>query len=197
MMTRAPLPHRVGVPAQERPVVPEAVFAQPEWGSPGEVAADMGTLADRVRSLMAFQRGGDLVLPLGGFLFDVVVTASGPEAGGVVAMLDEIQRCGQQERPHACGPVVEDPERGWLLWLVPPGTSECWAPHRYATCLGRPHQLALPPLAQTDPPGVFWRRRMRGDRLVPPGPLRELLDRFRTGPVPHETLLGTVLSSIS
>ncbi|MFJ9822210.1 hypothetical protein ACIRU3_44700 [Streptomyces sp. NPDC101151] len=197
MSVRAPLPQRKVAPAQERPPVPEAVFAQPNaLGSPGEVAPDMGSLADRVRRLMAFQRGGDLVLPLGGHLFDIVVTASGPEAYGVVAMLDEIQRTNQQDRPDACGPVIEDPERGWLIWLVPPATSAQWTPHRYGACLGRPHQLALPPLSQAEPPGVFWRRRMRGDRLVPPVPLRDLLDRFRPGPVPHEALLGSVLSSI-
>ncbi|MGW7258722.1 hypothetical protein [Streptomyces sp. NPDC054834] len=199
-VTTTQLPRRApqAEPAQERPPAPEAVFAQPKpWGTPGEVAPDMGTLADRVRRLMTFQRGGDLILPLGGHLFDIVVTASGPEAYGVVAMLDKIQRTEQQDNPDACGPVIEDPERGWLIWLVPPGTSTHWDPHRYGACLGQPYQLALPPLPQTEPPGVFWRRRMRGDRLIPPMPLRELLDRFRPGPAPHETLLGSVLSSIS
>ncbi|MFF4551335.1 hypothetical protein [Streptomyces sp. NPDC001435] len=199
-MTTTQLPRRESQadPAQERPPVPQAAFVQPNsWAAPGESAADMATLADRVRRLMNYQRGGDLVLPLGGHLFDIVVTASGAEAYGVVAMLDEIQQTGQSDRPDACGPVIEDPERGWLIWLVPPGTSEQWAPHRYGACLGRPHQLALPPLPQTEPPGVFWRRHMRGDRLVPALPLRDLLDRFRPGPAPHETLLGSVLSTIA
>ncbi|MGW7386622.1 hypothetical protein [Streptomyces sp. NPDC054794] len=146
---------------------------------------------------MNVQRGGDLVLPLGGHLFDIVITASSPEAYGVVAMLDEIQRTEQTDSPDACGPVIEDPERGWLIWLVPPGTSTRWNPHRYGACLGRPHQLALPPSVQTEPPGVFWRRRIRGDRLVPAMPLRDLLDRFRPGPVPHETLLASAVSTIT
>ncbi|MGV9565094.1 hypothetical protein [Streptomyces sp. NPDC003480] len=156
----------------------------------------MRTLADRIRSMMALQRGVEAVLPLGGHLFDAVITASGPAASAVIAMMDEIQRAAG-DTPDACGPVIEDPQRGWLIWLVPSGTSERWTPHRYAMCLGRPHMLALPPLAQMDPPGVFWRRRLRGDRLAPPEPLRDLLERFQPGPAPHESVLASVLCTIS
>lgn len=67
-----------------------------------------------------------------------MITAGGPEAYGVVAVLDEIQQTGQTDGPDACGPVIEDPERGWLIWLVLPGTSAQWAPDRYGACLGRP-----------------------------------------------------------
>ncbi|WP_225828476.1 hypothetical protein [Streptomyces naphthomycinicus] len=171
-----------------------------EWlGSaapPHEPAADMGTLADRIRHLMDLAAGQQLTLPLGGRYFDLVVTASGPIAYPVVRLMDDIQK-GPDDPPDACGPVIEDPQRGWLIWLVPPGTSDEWAPHQFATCLGSPHRLALPPMDQTEPPGPYWLRRMRSDRLVPPGPLRQYLDQFRPGPAPHEAVLGSMLSTIS
>ncbi|MFH8772040.1 hypothetical protein [Streptomyces sp. NPDC017958] len=163
---------------------------------PARVASDMGDLATRVRHLMALQRQQVLQLPLGGSFFDVVVTASGPQAYAVMAVLDGIQHTGN-ERADACGPVIEDPQRSWLLWLVPPGTSEQWGPHRYASCLGRPHQLALPAMTAVEPPGPFWLRPCRSDRLVPPASLHELLNQFQPGPAPHETLLGSALSTIS
>ncbi|UFQ99877.1 hypothetical protein KBP30_00950 [Streptomyces sp. Go40/10] len=161
-------------------------------------AEDMGTLADRIRRLMDLTAGRQLALPLGGRYFDAVVTANGPAAYGAVRLMDETQR-GPNDAADACGPVIEDQQRGWLIWLVPPGTSDQWAraPHRFATCLGTPHQLALPPLGQTEPPGPYWLRRCRSDRLVPPGPLRQYLDQFRPGPVPSETVLGSLLSTIS
>ncbi|MCX5182627.1 hypothetical protein [Streptomyces sp. NBC_00268] len=145
---------------------------------------------------MSLQQGRVLQLPLGGHFFDIVVTASCPEAYAVVSLMDEVQHAGGG-RPDACGPVIEDPERQWLIWLVPPGARESWAPHRYGMCLGSPHQLALPPMTQAEPPGPYWLRPCRGDRLVPPAPLRDFLDRFQPGPIPHEELLGNVLSTIS
>ena len=166
--------------------------------APADVASDMGDLAARVRNLMALQRGGPLQLPLGGRFFDVVVTASGPEAYAVMRLMDDLQRVpGPRLTAPACGPVIEDPERRWLLWLVPPGTHAVWEPNRYGTCLGAPYELALPPIAQTDPPGPYWLRQCRGDRLVPHWPLHDFLRRFQPGPIPHEELLGNVLSTIS
>ncbi|WP_432187900.1 hypothetical protein [Streptomyces sp. Tue6028] len=106
-----------------------------------DVAPGMHDMAARVRNLMALQQGHGLQLPLGGRFFDIVVTASCPEAYAVVDLMDEVQHV-SGERPDACGPVIEDPERNWLVWLVPPGTSESWAPHRYGACLGRPYELA-------------------------------------------------------
>ncbi|MFF3312781.1 hypothetical protein [Streptomyces sp. NPDC002952] len=156
----------------------------------------MGDLASRVRALMALQNQQVLQLPLGGRFFDVVLTASGPQAYAVMAVMDAVQQSGD-DAADACGPVIEDPQRSWLLWLVPPGTSERWAPHRYATCLGRPHHIALPAMTATKPPGPYWRRPCRGDRLVPPAVLRQLLDQFQPGPAPHEALLGSMLSTIS
>ncbi|WP_432190287.1 hypothetical protein [Streptomyces sp. Tue6028] len=161
-----------------------------------DAAPDMRDLAARVRNLMALQQGRVLQLPLGGRFFDIVVTAAGPEAYAVVDLMDEVQHSGG-ERPDACGPVIEDPERNWLIWLVPPGTQQVWAPHRYGICLGQPYELALPPITQTEPPGPYWYRPCRGDRLVPPGPLCDLLSRFQPGPIPHEELLGNILSTIS
>ncbi|MFJ9718169.1 hypothetical protein ACIRPQ_19860 [Streptomyces sp. NPDC101213] len=163
---------------------------------PRSAAPDMGDLASRVRALMDLQQQNVLKLPLGGHFFDIVVTASGPQAYAAMSILDGIQHSGE-ERADACGPVIEDPSRSWLIWLVPPGTSERWEPHRYATCLGRPHTVALPATTTTEPPGPYWRRPCRGDRLVPPTALRQLLDQFQPGPAPHETLLGAMLSTIS
>ncbi|WP_316762535.1 hypothetical protein [Streptomyces herbicida] len=160
------------------------------------VAPDMGDLATRVRSLMALQQQRVLQLPLGGHFFDIIVTASGPQAYAAIKVMDGIQHSGD-ERADACGPVIEDPQRSWLIWLVPPGTSEQWAPHRYATCPGRPHRLGLPAITSAGPPGPYWLRPCRGDRLVPPTALRPLLDQFQPSPAPHETLLGSVLSSIA
>ncbi|MGQ4344101.1 hypothetical protein [Streptomyces sp. SAS_275] len=185
---RAPADH----PATAAPVNFQTVT---ERFAPGDVATDMRDLATRVRSLLSLQQGQDLRLPLGGRLFDIVVTASCPEAYAAVALMDEVQHV-PGERADACGPVIEDPERRWLIWLVPPGTSDTWAPHRYGTCLGRPHELALPSPAQAEPPGPYWLRPCRGDRLVPPASLRDFLDRFQPGPAPHEEVLGNILSAI-
>lgn len=176
---------------------PVAFTSTSETVVPAAVAPDMGDLAAAVRSLMALQEQRVLQLPLGGRYFDIVVTASGPEGHAAVRLMDEIQRTAGDDRPDACGPVIEDPERSWLIWLVPPGTNSGWAPHRYAACLGRPYRVALPPMYVTEPPGPYWLRPCRGDRLVPPTALRDLLDQFRPTPAPHETLLGTVLSTIA
>jgi hypothetical protein len=197
MTASAQLPRRDVGPDRAAPTVAPVEFTpRTEFIASSGVAPDMGDLAVRVRSLMALQHHQVLRLPLGGRFFDIIVTASGPEAYAAVAVLDEIQHSGD-ERADACGPVIEDPQRSWLVWLVPPGTSEQWVPHRYALSLGRPHHIALPPMAQTEPPGPYWLRPCRGDRLVPPTALRQLLDQFQPGPVPHETLLGAVLSTIS
>ncbi|MFJ5779748.1 hypothetical protein [Streptomyces sp. NPDC093094] len=177
------------------PPAPVGFTATSATIQPQQVACDMGDLAARVRSLMALQQQHVLQLPLGGSFFDIVVTASGPQAHAAVTVMDGIQHTGD-EPADACGPVIEDPHRSWLIWLVPPGTSEQWAPHRHALCLGRPHHVALPPMSATEPPGPYWLRPCRGDRLVPPTALRQLLDQFQPGPAPHEALLGSVLSTI-
>ncbi|MFI1438980.1 hypothetical protein [Streptomyces fructofermentans] len=195
-MTHAPLPHRAGTPHGPAQAGVVDFLERSERIAPDEVAPDMSRLAERVRNLMNLQHGCSLLLPLGGRFFDAVVTASGPEGRAVVELLDEIQHL-PGHRPDACSPVIEDPERQWLIWLVPPGTHATWGPHRYGTCLGAPYELALPPMRQTEPPGPYWLRPCRGDRLVPPWPLADLLDRFRPGPIPHEQLLGTFLRTIS
>ncbi|WP_225860382.1 hypothetical protein [Streptomyces triticiradicis] len=195
-MSRAALPQRPQDWRGSRPA-PHVDFA-PQNIAAGAVAEDMSDLAARVRSLMDLQRGAPLKLPLGGALFDIVVTGSGPEAYAAVHLMDEVQRIpGARDDTRACGPVIEDPEHDRLIWLVPPGTRESWEPHRYATCLGAPYTLALPPLEQTEPPGPYWLRPCRGDRLVPAAPLADLLGRFQPGPIPHEELLGESLSTIS
>ncbi|MEU2565082.1 hypothetical protein ABZ626_38020 [Streptomyces longispororuber] len=187
----AALLHRVRTPARW-PVPPAGppVFRREAWvASPASVALDMGDLADRVRSLMNLACGGTGRVPLGGTLFDVVVTANGHSARAMIRLMDEVQIDG-------CGPVIEDPGRSWLYWLVPPGTSLRWEPHRYAICLGRPYELALPPLGRTEPPGPHWLRPCKADRLVPATPLRDSLDRFQPAPVPHEVLLAAELRSL-
>lgn len=199
MTLHTPLTRRNVAPDRTLPPATPVSFAvSTDTIAPTAASPDMDHLAARVRALMGCQQGGVLQLPLGGRFFDIVVTASGLAARGVVRLMDEVQSS-PKDTPDApsCGPVIEDPRRGWLIWLVPPGTSDHWAPVRFATCLGAPHTVALPPLEQAEPPGPYWLRRMRTDRLVPPGPLREHLDQFRPGPVPHETLLGSALSTFS
>ncbi|MFG3044846.1 hypothetical protein ACGFZR_07940 [Streptomyces sp. NPDC048241] len=195
----------MATPLPQRGVAPDRFLpdAEPVGFSPypfavrrEDVALDMGSLADRIRQVAALTAGRQVCLPLGGRFFDVVVTASGPEASAVIATLDDLQRT-DADAPDACGPVIEAPEEGRLYWLVPPGTGAQWQPHAYASCFGRPHQIVLPPMAQMEPPGIYWRRRCRADRLVPVGPLRNLLDRFRPTPVPHDVPLGRVLATNS
>ncbi|MET9735848.1 hypothetical protein ABZZ79_36060 [Streptomyces sp. NPDC006458] len=191
------LPRRETAPGRKLPDTAPAGFTT-STGTfhPQQAAPDMSDLAARVRSLMALQQQHVLQLPLGGRFFDIVVTAGGTQAYAALTVMDAIQHTGD-DQPDACGPVIEDPHRSWLIWLVPPGTSEHWAPHRHALCLGHPHHIALPPMTTTEPPGPYWLRPCRGDRLVPPTALRQLLDQFQPGPPPHETLLGTVLSTIA
>ncbi|MEU8951623.1 hypothetical protein [Streptomyces sp. NPDC048489] len=165
---------------------------------PEDVAQDMHHLAARVRNLMDLQRGTALKLPLGGSFFDIVVTAAGPAAASAVRLMDEIQRIpGARPTAPACGPVIADPEHDWLIWLVPPGTHAVWEPNRWGTCLGAPYELVLPAMAHTEPPGPYWLRPCRGDRLVPRLPLWDALDQFRPGPIPAEELLGHLLSTTS
>ncbi|MFF3617491.1 hypothetical protein [Streptomyces sp. NPDC002580] len=197
-MTRTPLPQRAQRWHGSTPADRVEFTARTETIAAGDVAPDMHGLASRVRNLMDLQRGAPLTLPLGGRFFDIVVTAAGPEAYAAVRLMDDVQRVrGARPGIAACGPVIEDPERDWLIWLVPPGTHETWEPHGSATCLGAPYELALPPLRQTKPPGPYWLRPCRGDRLVPPLPLADFLDRFQPGPIPYEELRGMFLSAVS
>ncbi|MGW1328228.1 hypothetical protein ACWD64_37575 [Streptomyces antibioticus] len=143
-------------------------------------AADMADLAEVIRTLLAVQAGRDTRVRLGGNLFDVVITSSGPQAHGAAALMDAIQ--------GRCGPVIEDPASGRFYWLVPPGSSTRWQPHTHAVCLGSPHTITLPPLDRTAPPGPYWFRPPASDRLVPTGPLRKALTRTRPEPTPHTTI---------
>lgn len=192
-----PLPQRGIAPGRILPAAAAVGFSPyPFSVQQGDVAPDMGSLADRIRQVADLMAGRQVRLPLGGRFFDVVVTANGPEASTVIAMLDDLQRA-EADAPDACGPVIESPEESRLYWLVPPGTSAQWQSHAYASCLGQPHEIVLPPLPHDEPPGVYWRRRCRADRLVPVGPLRILLDRFRPTPAPHDVPLGRVLATKS
>ncbi|MFE9723598.1 hypothetical protein ACFYQ5_08375 [Streptomyces sp. NPDC005794] len=87
-----------------------------------------------------------------------------------------------------CGPVIEDPEAGWLYWLVPPGSCTRWEPHEYAVCLGGPHTITLPALNRSAPPGPYWLRPSASDRLVPLDPLRQALALCRPESTPHAAL---------
>ncbi|MEU9355022.1 hypothetical protein AB0D65_29510 [Streptomyces griseoloalbus] len=149
-------------------------------GAAREPAADMADLAEVIRTLMAVEARRDTRVRLGGNLFDVVITGSCPEAYAAVALMDKIQ--------GGCGPVIEDPESGWLYWLVPPGSASQWAPHSHAVCLSAPHTITLPTLHRTMPPGPYWHRPSASDRLVPTGPLREALAQLRPEPTPHAAL---------
>ncbi len=143
-------------------------------------AADMADLADMIRTLLAVDARRDTPVRLGGGLFDVVVTGSGAEAYAAVDLMDALQ--------GGCGPVIEDPDAGWLYWLVPPGSSARWEPHPYAVCLTTPHTIILPPLGRSRPPGPYWHRPSASDRLVPAGPLREALTQLQPEPTPHAAL---------
>ncbi|MFJ8589501.1 hypothetical protein ACIRD2_33250 [Streptomyces sp. NPDC093595] len=149
-------------------------------GTGREPAADMADLAQVIRTLLGVEAGRDTRVRLGGNLFDVVITGAGPQAQHAIAVMDQVQ--------NGCGPVIEDPESGWLYWLVPPGSCGRWAPHSHAVCLGAPHTITLPALNRYVPPGPFWVRPSASDRLVPTGPLRDALSRFRPEPTPHAAL---------
>lgn len=177
------------------PPVEPVLFTKPFYAvQPGDAAGDMGPLADRIRQIARLMAGDPLHLPLGGAFFDVVVATNGPEASAAIDLLDELQRA-ETDGPEACGPVIEDPDLALLYWLVPSGTSAQWPPCGYAICFGQPHTITLPPLAQTEPPGIYWRRPCRADRLIPGAPLRDLLDRYQPAPVPYDAPLGPVLAT--
>ncbi|WP_328406477.1 hypothetical protein OHS70_38585 (plasmid) [Streptomyces sp. NBC_00390] len=127
------------------------------------------------------QEAESVSVPLGGGLFDIVITAGGTPGHAAVAAMDEIQL-------GTCGPVVEIPEASLLYWLVPPGTCGQWAHHNFGLCLGAPLTLELPKLRRTRPPGRHWLRPCRSDRLVPPLQLRRVLDESRPGPAPYDAV---------
>ncbi|MEU7322697.1 hypothetical protein ABZ682_19395 [Streptomyces griseoviridis] len=145
-----------------------------------EPAADMADLAEVMRALLGVASSEDTPVRLGGNLFDVVITSAGIRGRAVIALMDEI--------PGGCGPVVEDPEAGWLYWLVPPGSAIHWAPHGHAVCLTTPFKIRLPSLTRHSPPGPYWARPSASDRLVPVGPLRTALAQLRPEPAPHAPL---------
>lgn len=149
-------------------------------GAARQPAADMADLAEVIRTLLAVEARRDTRVRLGGNLFDVVITGSGFQARGAVALMDEIQ--------GGCGPVIEDPASGWFYWLVPPGSADRWERHSHAVCLGSPHTITLPSLNRTAPPGPYWLRPSASDRLVPTEPLREALAQIRPEPAPHAAL---------
>lgn len=162
-------------------------FTLPHMPPARQPAVDMQDLAARVRALFSIREEQDSRMPLGGAMFDVVVTGGGYLGRAAVAHMDEVQL-------GTCGPVIEDPDGGWLYWLVPPGTASSWEHHSYGVCIGSPHTLTMPVLSRNAPPGPYWLRPCASDRLIPPVPLRALLNRLCLQPAPHEGLraqLGT------
>ncbi|MGW4201826.1 hypothetical protein [Streptomyces sp. NPDC004726] len=161
-------------------------------GPAGPVAADMGELADRVRALMGTQARRSTVVPLGGGLFDAVISAAGDAGHAVAATIDATH-------PQGCGPVIADPDRPWLYWLVPPGTTGRWAHHPYALCVGAPAAITLPPLDRRAPDprrgGAYWLRPCQSHYLVGPVVLRRALDRHRPSPAPHQAMETLLLGS--
>ncbi|MFD8913638.1 hypothetical protein [Streptomyces sp. NPDC059575] len=182
------IPRAEAVEFKDTPLVPR----------PEDVASDMGTLADRVRALADLTAGREIRVPLGGQFFDVVVTSSRRTNYLMINEMDEIQRSEADEGiPDPCGPVFQSPDHRALFWLVPPGTSRRWQLRRslFAECYGAPYQLTLPPLDRTGPPGTYWRRPCRADRLVPAGPLQNLIAEFLPDPTPPLGRLKPVLSA--
>lgn len=106
----------------------------------------------------------------------------------MVTVIDEVQ--------GGCGPVIEDPENGWLYWLVPPGSRARWAWHGHAVCLGPPHTITLPSPSRRAAPGPYWLRAPTGDRLVPMAPLWDALAQFRPEPTPHAALAARLGISV-
>ncbi|MCG7523839.1 hypothetical protein MHW47_05170 [Streptomyces sp. OfavH-34-F] len=149
-------------------------------GPDRQPVADMVDLAVLVRAVLDIEAERPARVRLGGNGFEVVVTSSSVQALAAVEWMDEQQ--------GGCGPVIEDPEAGWLYWLVPPGTRSRWERHPYAECVGGPHTITLPPLTRHAPPGPYWLRPKGADRLVPAGPLREVLIQTRPEPAPHAAL---------
>ncbi|MFI1532070.1 hypothetical protein [Streptomyces griseus] len=158
----------------------------PHMPPPQAPAADMADLAARVRALVSVREHKGSRIPLGGRLFDVVVTGGGRPGRAAVDQMDEIQL-------GTCGPVIEDRPAGWLYWLVPPGTASTWDYHAFGFCIGAPHTLTLPALGQCEPPGPYWLRPCVSDRLVPPQQLRALLYQIGSLPASH----GTVQAHLS
>ncbi|MFF0680584.1 hypothetical protein ACFYVW_18640 [Streptomyces tendae] len=156
---------------------PELVDANVSHGS---LAEDMAGFAARVRALLELDTGRSTRVPLGGDLFDVVITGGGAEGHAVAVMMDEIQQ--------GCGPVIDDPGSRWLYWLVPPGSAEAWQPHDQAVCVGDPHTITLPALSRLTSPGPYWLRPCASDRIVPTKPLRRAVDRCRPVAAPHSAL---------
>ncbi|MFE7624462.1 hypothetical protein [Streptomyces sp. NPDC057509] len=154
-------------------------------GPDRQPAVDMADLAARLRALLSVEAQQETCLRLGGGLFEVVITGA-DRAGEALERMD-VQQGG-------CGPVIQDPT-GWLYWLVPPGTRQRWAWHPHAVCLGEPHTLTLPPLDRNAPPGPYWLRPPRGDRLVPADPLRQALMLVGPEPAPHRELAARLGSA--
>ncbi|MEW1700736.1 hypothetical protein [Streptomyces sp. NPDC091278] len=153
-----------------------AARGEPSWEAPDDVA----DLRDLVRGLLDLNAGRDLRVRLGGRFFEVVITSSGAGAREAVEVMDRHQ--------GRCGPVIDDPRNGWFYWLVPPGSTSRWTPHPSAVCLGAPHVLTMPPPERRAGPRPFWHRPPASDRLVPAGPLWDLLVHYRPEPAPHPHL---------
>lgn len=139
--------------------VPDAVRS----AASAEPAADMADLAARVRALIGLDAAQQVQLPLGGSLFDAVITADCDMVrSGVLTMLDSL--------PGGCGPVLHQPgsagEVGWLYWLVPPGTSGEWVQRPQGVCVGEGYTLTVPsPNYPTR--DRYWLRRFEDGRYVP------------------------------
>lgn len=147
-------------------------------------AEDMAELQERLLALVAVAEEQEAVLPLGGNLFDVVITAAGPAGHQAVAAMDALQRLG-------CGPVIADEQSPWLWWLVPPRTTSRWKHHPYGVSLGAPATITMPPLHRANPPdggGTYWLRPCSRSHLVGPEMLRQALDQHRPLPAPHEAV---------
>ncbi|MCD9899760.1 hypothetical protein LUR56_05790 [Streptomyces sp. MT29] len=137
-------------------------------------AADMQDLEHAYGQLVSVREDRGPRVPLGGRMFDVVVSTGRPGRAAVVQM-DDIQL-------GTCGPVIEDRNSGLLHWLVPPGTASGWDYHGFGLCIGAPYTLTLPAVSHSEPPGPYWLRPCISDRLVPPQQLRPLL--YQAGPLP-------------
>ncbi|MFE2559748.1 hypothetical protein ACFXGT_27720 [Streptomyces sp. NPDC059352] len=139
-------------------------------------------LKQRVLALLAVSEGRETLVPLGGDLFDVVITAAGPAGHRAVAAMTALKHC---------GPVLAETAGPWLWWLVPPRTTSTWRHHPYGISVGAPAAIRLPPPHRTAPPaegGTYWLRSLRDGALNDPGPLRDVLGQEQPVPAPHASV---------
>lgn len=140
-------------------------------------------LADIIWTLLDQAREPGEELPIGEW-WDVVATTHWPIGA------EALNRMGRAQ-PGGCGPVIADPERNLLYWLVPPRTIRTWT-NESGLCFSSPCLMTIPPLSKLRAPGAYWARPLQEGRLVDAVRLDALLTALRPQ-LPHiETVQGAI-----